>query len=300
MSLRVIILTSFTLIAGLILLCCSAEKEPQGIKENVPIVDSLASADGTMIHYQISGKGEPTLVFVHCWECDMSYWENQVDVFNKNYKVVTLDLAGHGQSVSDRKNYSMQAYGEDVAAVVHHLEPDKIILIGHSMGGLVNIEAARRLGNKVLALIGVDTYNDFDFKYPEEQVQQYIQALEADFYSTTMGFVRGIFPSEADSMIVKKIAEDMATASPEVGISSIRNVAAYDYIEALKDVSAPFFLINSDANPIDTIAGNKYTSSFNVKTMNGVGHFLHIERPDQFNQLLEATIQEITAKYDTR
>lgn len=300
MSLRNVIFLLHVLLTGLLLLSCSAEKEAEKEAETVaeggPIIDSVASADGSMIHYGVTGQGQPTLVFVHCWECNMTYWDNQVSVFDKAHKIVLLDLAGHGTSGTNREDYTLPAYGQDVAAVVNKLGLDKFILIGHSMGGPVNIEAARILGDKVIAIIGVDTYADFNFKYPEYQIKQWLLSMENDFYGTTMSFVKGLFPDSTENPIAEKIAEDMASASPEVGISSMRNVAAYDYIEALKDVTAPFYLINADMYPVDTVTGKKYTSEFNVKILENSGHFLHLEKPEEFNQLLQATIEEITSE----
>ena len=83
------------------------------------IVDSVASADGVTIHYDVRGVGEPTLVFIHCWCCDRSCWDAQVDTFAKNYKVVTIDLAGHGESVLDREKLVISIFsGANKAAIV--------------------------------------------------------------------------------------------------------------------------------------------------------------------------------------
>ena len=172
MKLRIITLVLCVLVAGLLVISCSQKTEPTPSTKMETITDSVASADGTMIQYKVTGEGEPVLVFVHGWECNMTYWDSQVDVFNKNHKVVLLDLAGHGTSGMTREDYTLNAYAQDAAAVVNKLGLDKFILIGHSMGGTVNIEAARILGDKVISLIGVDTYSDFDHVYPEEQVQQ--------------------------------------------------------------------------------------------------------------------------------
>jgi hypothetical protein len=76
------------------------------------------SQDGVPISYEISGFGEPTLVFVHCWSCDARYWRNQAGYFSQKYRVVTLDLAGHGQSGLGRSQYTLSSFGEDVRALV--------------------------------------------------------------------------------------------------------------------------------------------------------------------------------------
>jgi len=75
------------------------------------------SKDGTPISYEVFGKGEPTLVFVHGWSCDARYWSAQVPVFSKKFRVIVLDLAGHGHSGMSRTKYTMSSFGEDVRAV---------------------------------------------------------------------------------------------------------------------------------------------------------------------------------------
>ena len=79
-------------------------------------------------------------------------------VILKNFKVVSIDLAGHGESGLERKSWTIEAFGGDVAAVVKKLGLKRVILIGHSMGGDVIAEAARQLPGQTVGLIMVDTY----------------------------------------------------------------------------------------------------------------------------------------------
>src|SRR5512134_931048 len=82
----------------------------QGQQVSTPSVDSIP------IVYEVQGHGAPALIFVHGWSCDRNYWKAQVPAFSPHYKVVTLDLAGHGASGSGRKDYSIELFGADVAA----------------------------------------------------------------------------------------------------------------------------------------------------------------------------------------
>ena len=68
------------------------------------MTEKVSSKDGVEIAYEVKGYGEPALVFVHGWCWDKSIWENQVKVFSAKYKVITIDLAGHGESGSNRKD----------------------------------------------------------------------------------------------------------------------------------------------------------------------------------------------------
>ncbi len=60
------------------------------------------SSDGVPIHFTDQGKGDPALVFVHCWSCDLHLWDAQVAAFAKTQRVVAIDLAGHGESLKPR------------------------------------------------------------------------------------------------------------------------------------------------------------------------------------------------------
>lgn len=282
-------------LAGPLLISCQHEaKTPPA--EIGPVVDSIASADGVMIRYEVVGKGEPTLVFVHGWNCDRSYWKAQVDDFAGTYQVVTVDMGGHGESGLGREDWTMAAFGADVAAVVNKLNPDNVVLIGHSMAGGVIIEAARQLPGRVIGLIGVDTYRTFGTGYSQEQVDETTAPFRADYTASVDGFVRNMFPENADSALVDWVAADMSAAPPEVAISAVENYVSHNTVEMLKEVRVPIRAINSDMWPTDVETNRKHAASFELKLMTGVGHFVQQEDPATFNRLLHETLDELTVK----
>lgn len=253
----------------------------------------VKSIDGTDIVYTATGKGEPTLVFVHGWSCDKSYWSAQVEELSPKYRVVTIDLAGHGESGTERKDYTVQLFGEDVAAVVNELKATEVILVGHSMGGSVILEAAKILGKKVAGLIGVDTFQSFTDDWTAEQKEKFLEPFGKDFKSTTFEFVKQMFPKEADESILKKVADDMSSAPSAVAISAMRNLFFYNPLPTLAELDLPIISINCDMYPLSLEENKKHVKSFSFKMMKGVGHFLMLERPAEFNKLLVETIQEI-------
>ncbi|HZI85231.1 MAG TPA: alpha/beta hydrolase, partial [Pyrinomonadaceae bacterium] len=149
------------------------------------LILSLASvviaADGSPIHYEVKGKGEPALVFIHCWSCNRTLWENQVPAFSKNHRVVTLDLPGHGESGKERTNWSIESYGEDVKRVVTKLGLKRVVLIGSSMGGPVALEAARLMPDRVIGIVPVDTLQNVEQKMSAEQVEGMVKQLQSDY-----------------------------------------------------------------------------------------------------------------------
>ncbi len=264
--------------------------------DNYSQQQNVFSKDGVRINFFVEGEGEPALIFVHGWSCDKSYWDNQVKEFSPKYKVVTIDLAGHGESGMNRKNYTMELFGEDVAAVVNELGLKKIILIGHSMGGAVVIEAARILKDKVIGLVGADTFQNLGETMTTEQIEPFLKPFREDFKTHAFEFVKTMFPPTADPDLVKKIADDMSSAPPEVAISAMENMFKDNAITALKEINVPIIGINCDLYPVREEENRKYVKSYELKMMKGVGHFVMLEDPAKFNQLLNEAINELSGK----
>jgi pimeloyl-ACP methyl ester carboxylesterase len=279
-------------LAGVVLLITACLMTAVVLTNGCAPKDTAVSADGVPIAFQVQGSGTPALVFVHGWCCDKSYWDAQVPYFSKTHKVVTIDLAGHGESGLGREAYAMEAFGEDVVAVVDKLGLDKVVLIGHSMGGPVILEAALRMPGRVTGLIVADMFNNVEQKF---QMDELLASLRANFPETTVGFVRSMFTPDADSVLVEKIAADMSSAPPEVGVSAMEELTIYwnnKLTRALRQVQAPVRCINSAMYPSNVEVGQRYASSFEAVDMSGVGHFVMNEDPETFNRLLDQAVAE--------
>jgi len=254
----------------------------------------VVSADNVHICCNVQGNGDPALVFVHGWSCDKSYWKAQTARFADNHKVVTVDLAGHGESGLDRKEWTLEAFGADVAAVVKKLDLGRVILIGHSMGGPVIIEAARQMPGRAIGLVGVDTFRRIEEEVTKEQLENFTAPFREDFKEATRRFVRGMFPSGADPVLVEHVMSDMASAPPDVGIAAFEALFNYDIKKSLKEARLPVYCINSDRYPTNIEAGRRHALSFEVKLMPGTGHFVMMEDPETFNRLLAEVISKLT------
>lgn len=245
--------------------------------------DSVSSVDGVPIAFEKTGQGDVTLVLVHGWSCDQSYWREQVPTLAETFTVVTLDLAGHGASGLSRTDYTMPAFGADVAAVVTALDLQNVFLIGHSMGGAVIVEAARLLPDRVVGLIGVDTLQEPGYHFTTEQVDGFLQTMTDDFSGTTTEFVVSMFPAGADTALVSLVSSDMAAAPPVIAISAMRNLLLHELRPTLNKLKVPLWCLDANQNPIDFQSWKFYKPGYTAVVMQGVGHFLFLENPTEFN-----------------
>jgi pimeloyl-ACP methyl ester carboxylesterase len=253
----------------------------------------VQSADGVPISYDVIGSGEPTLVFVHGWCCDRTYWRDQIPHFSERHKVVAIDLGGHGDSGLARAEWSIEAFGRDVAAVIKALDLRRTILVGHGLGATVNLAVARILPTRVIGLIGVDAYNDIDAEYNEFDTEGFAKVLKSNFSAVAAGSVRGMFVAGSDPGLVEQITADISSSPPHVGAGAMQAFMSFDRIKALKGLAFPIRCINSDHRSTDVPAAEKHAASFKLKLMKDTGHFPMLEAPKEFNKLLDETIEEL-------
>ncbi len=252
---------------------------------------TVPSADGVPIAYEVHGQGEPALVLVHGWSCDRSYWKEQIEYLSAQYRLVLVDLAGHGESGTGRKDYTMSAFGADVAAVVDSLGLQKVVLVGHSMGGDVIVEAAKKLPGRVVGLVWVDDYRSLGPARSAAEVDAFVAKFRKDFRGTTNSFVRGMFAPNADPKLVDRVAKDMASAPPAIALSAMHNsFQNAGHIPAdLTGLKLPVVAINSDREPTDHESLGKY--GVKAFVLPDSGHFPMLEDPPRFNRSLDSVVK---------
>jgi pimeloyl-ACP methyl ester carboxylesterase len=273
------------------------EAAQAGRRDSAPTKTTVRAADGVEIVCESRGTGDTALVFLHGWCGDRSWWEHQADAFSDKYRVVTVDQAGHGESGKGRKEWTVDAFGADVQAVVKHLGFKRVILVGHSMGGPVSLAAARRMPGTVVAVVGVDTLQDVEFKMPDEHVQGFMEAFEKDFKGTTRYAIGGMLPEKADPKLLERIASGAEKQDPKVAIAIMRELTRLDTAALLKDAKVPVRCVNAAPGaaqftvPTNAEVNRKY-ADFKAVTMEGVGHFPMLERPEEFNGKLRDVLKE--------
>ena len=254
----------------------------------------VAAADGVPIHYSVAGKGEPALVFIHCWTCNRTFWDNQVAEFSKTNRVVAIDLPGHGESGQGRKTWSVESYGDDVKTVVTKLGLKKVVLVGSSMGGPIALEAARHMPDRVVAIVPVDTLQNVEAKVPPDQLEAVFKQMEADYKNATTSLLNQFFFSPTTPAAVKeRVINAILAVRPETAIPILKGVFSYDPTAAMREIKVPIRAINADRVPTDLPVNRKYAPQFDVVIIKGTGHYPMLEDPARFNQMLAEILRNL-------
>lgn len=259
--------------------------------------DVALSFDSERIAYNVIGEGKTSLIFIHGWNCDSRYWQNQVAEFAKEFQVVTIDLAGHGHSSQNRINFSMRSFAEDVKAVINKEKIDRAILIGHSMGGGVIAEASRLMQEKVVGIVGIDTWQNVGECTTQSAIEEMVKPFENDFKNATQNFVASMFPKEANRNLTSWVKEDMSSAPKAVSLSAFRNYLEQNVTgeasKVFENMSIPVISINAKLWPTAMEDNKKHIKKYCLKYIEGTGHFPMLEKPEEFNSLLRESINSI-------
>ncbi|MEO8098189.1 MAG: alpha/beta hydrolase [Acidobacteriota bacterium] len=250
---------------------------------------SAATVDGIQIHSTTHGKGPKTLIFVHGWTCDETSWQSQVPAFEKNYRVITMDLPGHGQSGAPKTGeLTMTLFARAIEAVRAEAGAVKVVLIGHSMGVPVIRHYARLYPSHVAALALVDgvlhrsgnpTSLDM-FKGPEGMKNR-------------NGMIRGMFGKSTTPEMQQHILK-MMLAPPEA--TAVQAMASMYEPEIWTEEVMQFPVLglyadHSSAN--DPQYMKKVFPNSEAHEIPATNHFLMLEKPAEFNKLLTDFLSKV-------
>ena len=254
------------------------------------------SSDGVAIRFQVSGQAEPTLVLVHGWAFDHHVWDGQVPSLSARHRVVALDLAGHGESGGSRVAWTMAAFGEDVKAVVEAAAAKQVVLVGHSMGGPVVLEAARRMPERVKGIVLVDTLLDVEERTPAAEVEAFARQLEAD-YKTVVAQMSGnyLFAAATPAAVRERVLAQATALPAGVSVAVLRQAWAYDPVPALREIHAPVRAVNADKFPTNVAANRRHMPGYEAIIVPGCGHYPMLEDPARFGPALDQAVAQVLA-----
>lgn len=252
---------------------------------------------GVKIDYTDTHIGDTTLLFVHGWCLNKTYWSNQIAYFKKQYRVVAIDLPGFGKSGKNRNIWNKMAFGKDVSVIVTQLKLKNVILIGHSMAGDIIVQAAKNTPKQVIGLIGVDNFKNVSVggvpsKRDSDVYKKAINSLRHNFKKNAFEYFNNdLFYKTTNSAIRKRILYDVAQADPNIA-SDCMELNNFDEAQELLKTRKKLCLINSDVQPTRLSGLKKKNIPFQIWYIHATGHFPMIENPHEFNMLLSQAIRK--------
>ncbi len=248
---------------------------------------------GGEIAGEAAGEGLPALVLVHGWCCSRRHWERVFPSLASRSRVIALDLPGHGESppVPPPTGWTVPGLGAAVAAAAGRVGGGPMVLVGHSLGGPVCLEAASRLGpDRCRGVVAVDTLHDAGRPVRDRAREKLLAAYREDFAETARRMIPTIFPRGTDPALVRRVVEEAASCDPAIAIPLVEASFDHDQGEALRRVATlgiPVRAIQGTLLPTNLAGNRAFHPGFEAVILEGRGHFPHLEAPGEFVAALE-------------
>ncbi len=253
----------------------------------------FAPVNGTRLYYELAGSG-PALVFLHAFGCDLRLWDAQAAHFAQRYRVVRYDARGYGRS--DAPAGAPYAHGEDLRALLDHLEIADAALCGCSMGGQNAIELALRHPGRVRALVLVSaSLQGFPFS---REIAELFTAMSRAAQSSGVEAAKSLF-----------LASEVVGAAAEALRPMLADYSGWHWLhdspvdtlkppmmDRLGEITAPTLAVIGERNPADLRGAFDYfverVPAAKRLVFPGVGHFANLEAPGEFNARVDEFLQE--------
>jgi pimeloyl-ACP methyl ester carboxylesterase len=262
-----------------------------------------------LIHHIVTGNGRPPIVFVHGFACAHTDWDAQVAHLSPRHQTVAVDLRGHGSSPATPAECSIERYGADVAEVMGTLDLPPAVLVGHSMGCRVVVEAALQAPVRTAGVVLVDG-------------SQFTPAVEATLkgaFGTPNGYAtlidtwfKDMFTAKSDAAIVASVIDRAGRLPRSIGERLMTDALRYDVgrlTASLATLRVPVMGIQTtysnerrerrsmskgQTSPyLDTL--RTCISSVRIEIIVDTGHFPQIDESAQTNALLDSFLTALPA-----
>jgi 3-oxoadipate enol-lactonase len=253
------------------------------------------------IGYTDQGNGTP-LVFIHAFPLSKTMWQPQVDTLKDTYRVITIDLGGHGESDTVLWNDSLDGYAKNIIHLLDHLGIVQAVFVGLSMGGYTLFSIYRNYADRVKAMVLADTRAQADTEEGKAGRQSMAEVAFKDGASAI-----------ADIMLPKLLAastiehrpemvqqvREMILQTPTAGIvvDLVAMAARPDSSDLLSTITCPTLVIVGEDDQATPIAESQYMAQripgATLVTIPQAGHLSNFEQPEAFNRAIDSFLKNI-------
>ena len=241
------------------------------------------SKDGVRIHYVTAGSGQP-VVFVHGLGESHETWKPQIEFFpRQGFRVIALDLRGHGDSEIPSARVTMEGFARDVEAVLDAEGIGRAHMVGYSMGALVLLtlyELVPQRFEKLVLEAAAPEYPPAMTEVLENMSMHEIALQVADFAVSPMA------PAE----LKKDIYRIISRTDKRVYIQSAEAATERSYRSVMSSLQVPTLLISGELDyisPPEVVEEmSRLIKNSRKVVLKGVGHMPHRERPDEYNSIV--------------
>ncbi len=238
------------------------------------------------LSFDDGGTGGMPVIFVHSLAGNTSQWSAQLGHLRKSRRSIAIDLRGHGLSQPPADgDYSIEALARDIDTVVTGIGVSEFVLVGHSMGAIVSLAYAHAQPGRVAGILLADPAGDVR-KVPEEEIRQFMGALESDAYADAIEDWWNQMLSGSNEAVRLRVIQDLRSTPRETVVGIFKALLHHDPLASLSAYRGPILSIVTPFNDAP-YSLHRLHPALPHRQVSGTGHWLQLDKPREFNRLMD-------------
>jgi 3-oxoadipate enol-lactonase len=250
------------------------------------------------LYYELHGaEGKPTVLFLHGLGSSVRDWELQIPAFADDYRLLLIDMRGHGRSDKPQGPYSMPLWVRDVIALLDQLKIDKVHIVGLSMGGMIAFQMAVDCPERIQSMIIVNSGPAVIPRTLQERIGIWMR-----FVIVRVMGMRKMGETLAPRLFVDADQETLrqtfitrwAENDPRTYLDSLRAIVGWTVEDRISAIKIPTLVLVSDLDYTPISLKEAYLakmSNATLQVLSNAHHAVSSERPEAFNQAVKQFLQ---------
>ncbi|CAD5108727.1 alpha/beta fold hydrolase [Zestomonas carbonaria] len=253
---------------------------------------------GCQLHYEEYGHGAP-LLLVHGLGSSTLDWEYQIPALSPHYRVIALDVRGHGRSGKPRERYSIAGFAEDVAALIEHLGCGPVHLVGISMGGMIGFQVGVDFPHLLKSLTIVNSGPEVKARKPADYLmiaQRWTLSRLLSLERIAKGLARILFPKPEQAELRQKVEQRWPRNDKRAYTASLDAIIGWGVRERLERITCPTLVVSADHDYTPVALKEAYVKELpnaRLAVIADSRHATPMDQPERFNTTLLDFLAEV-------
>ncbi|RIA22359.1 3-oxoadipate enol-lactonase [Ectopseudomonas oleovorans] len=257
--------------------------------------------DGCQLHYEDYGHGTP-LLLVHGLGSSTRDWEYQIPVLSQHYRVIALDVRGHGRSDKPHEAYRIADFASDVVTLVEYLQLPPVHLVGISMGGMIGFQLGVDHPELLRSLTIVNSGPEVKAKSARDWLEigkRWTLSRLLSLETIAKALAKLLFPKPEQAELRRKVEERWPQNDKRAYLASLDAIIGWGVRERLNRITCPTLVITADRDYTPVERKREYVaemSNARLLVIENSRHATPLDQPERFNNALLAFLGETANK----
>jgi 3-oxoadipate enol-lactonase len=254
--------------------------------------------DGCQLHYEDYGHGTPVLL-IHGLGSSTLDWEFQIPVLSAHYRVLALDVRGHGRSDKPRGRYRIVDFADDVAALIEHLQLPPVHLVGISMGGMIGFQLGVDQPHLLRSLTIVNSAPQVKARNLRERLEiakRWLLARLLPLETLAKALGKLLFPRPEQAELRQKVEQRWPRNDKRAYLASLDAIIGWGVRERLQRITCPTLVISADHDYTPVESKQAYVTELpdaRLQVIDNSRHATPLDQPQRFNTVLLDFLAEV-------